>query len=56
LLLGEVWTLDERGEHFVERVAGTRGVYVDKEDVLTMELFDYVAVLQGLQKVEASRG
>jgi len=45
LYLSEVWKLDHEGR-FVARVAGTRGLYLDKADILYMELFDYQAVVE----------
>jgi len=49
LLLGEVWTLDDEGR-FRSRVDGARGIYVDKKDILTIELFDYNEMVQDVSR------
>lgn len=48
LLLGEVWRLGADGR-FVERIAGSRGLYVEKSDILTLEMFSYNDVLASTQ-------
>lgn len=44
LFLSEVWKLDNEGR-FEARIGGTSGVYVDKSDILLVELFEYQAVI-----------
>lgn len=40
LLLGETWLLDGHGG-FKERVAGSLGLLIDKDDILTLEFFEW---------------
>ncbi len=54
LFLSEVWTLDEKAR-FSQRVAGTEGLYVDKSDILYIELFDYQEVIASAVRQAAIR-
>ncbi|HZZ64787.1 MAG TPA: DUF6338 family protein [Candidatus Baltobacteraceae bacterium] len=46
LLLGETWLLDENGS-FKERVAGSLGLLIDNDDILTLEFFTWAHVIGG---------
>jgi hypothetical protein len=49
LFLGEVWKIDAQGR-FEARIRGTEGVYIDKSDILYVELFDYKTIVEAAQE------
>ncbi len=45
LFLGEMWEMDRGKQKPLRKVAGSIGLYVDKADILTIEVLDYRAVV-----------
>jgi hypothetical protein len=54
LHLSEVWQLNEK-TNFVKRMASSRGLYIDKSDILYMEFFDYQDVVEAAIRLEEQR-